>query len=103
MTKEELKEYKKQLKKEEAIKRIKSEEKTPFLLRLRYKYLTLYFLKKVLWAIFRFVLLVGISYVILFPYISKIAGQFFFSLLYSSLVIINIFVIPLTSSSNSSV
>lgn len=76
MTKEELKEYKKQLKKEEAIKRIKSEEKTPFLLRLRYKYLTLYFLKKVLWAIFRFVLLVGISYVILFPYISKIAGSF---------------------------
>lgn len=76
MTKQELKEYQKQLKREEAIKRIKSEEKTPFLLRLRYKYLTLYFAKKLAWAIFRFVLLVGISYIILFPYISKIAGSF---------------------------
>ena len=76
MTKKELKEYQKQLKREEAIKRIKSQEKTPFLLRLRYKYLTFYFAKKMLWALFRFVLLVGISYIILFPYISKIAGSF---------------------------
>ena len=76
MTKKEQKEYQKQLKREEAIKRIKSQEKTPFLLRLRYKYLTLYFAKKLVWAIFRFVLLVGISYIILFPYISKIAGSF---------------------------
>ncbi len=76
MTKKELKEYQKQLKREEAIKRIKSQEKTPFLLRLRYKYLTLYFAKKLLWSLFRFVLLVGISYIILFPYISKIAGSF---------------------------
>ncbi len=76
MTPKELKAYKKQLKREEAIKLIKSQEKTPFLMRLRYKYMTVYFLKKALWAIFRFVLLVGISYVILFPYISKIAGSF---------------------------
>ena len=76
MTKKELKEYQKQLKREEAIKRIKSQEKTPFLLRLRYKYLTLYFAKKMVWALFRFVLLVGISYVILQPYISKIASSF---------------------------
>jgi len=76
MTKKELKEYQKQLKREEAIKRIKSQEKTPFLLRLRYKYLTFYFAKKLLWALFRFVLLVGISYIILFPYFSKIAGSF---------------------------
>ena len=76
MTKQELKEYQKQLKREEAIKKIKSQEKTPFLLRLRYKYLTFYFAKKLAWAIFRFVLLVGISYIILFPYISKIAGSF---------------------------
>lgn len=76
MTKKELKEYQKQLKREEAIKRIKTQEKTPFLLRLRYKYLTWYFAKQAIWAIFRFVLLVGISYVILFPYISKIAGSF---------------------------
>lgn len=76
MTKKELKEYQKQLKREEAIRKIKSQEKTPFLMRLRYKYLTMYFAKKALWAIFRFVLLVGISYIILFPYISKIAGSF---------------------------
>ena len=76
MTKKELKEYQKQHKREEAIKRIKSQEKTPFLLRLRYKYLTLYFAKKLLWSLFRFVLLVSISYIILFPYISKIAGSF---------------------------
>jgi hypothetical protein len=36
MTKQELKEYKKQLKREEAIQKIKSQEKTPFLMRLRY-------------------------------------------------------------------
>ncbi len=76
MTKQELKEYQKQLKREEAIRKIKTQEKTPFLMRLRYKYLTMYFAKKAVWAIFRFVLLVGISYVILFPYISKIASSF---------------------------
>lgn len=76
MTKKELKEYQKQLKREEAIKKIKSQEKTPFLMRLRYKYLTFYFAKKLLWSLFRFVLLVGISYIILFPYFSKIAGSF---------------------------
>lgn len=76
MTKKELKEYQKQLKREEAIRKIKSQEKTPFLMRLRYKYLTLYFAKKLVWALFRFVLLVGISYIILFPYISKLAGSF---------------------------
>ena len=68
MTKKELKEYQKQLKREEAIQKIKSQEKTPFLLRLRYKYCTFYFAKKLVWALFRFVLLVGISYIILFPY-----------------------------------
>ncbi|MDD4124827.1 MAG: carbohydrate ABC transporter permease [Eubacteriales bacterium] len=52
------------------------DKKTSFWVLLRYKYLTLYFLKKVLWAIFRFVLLVGISYVIILPYISKISGSF---------------------------
>ena len=76
MTKQELKEYQKQVKREEAIRKIKTREKTPFLLRLRYKYLTWFFLKKLAWAIFRFVLLVGISYIILFPYISKIFGSF---------------------------
>ena len=76
MTKKELKEYQKQLKREEAMKKIRAQEKTPFLMRLRYKYLTLYFAKKLVWSLFRFVLLVGISYVILQPYISKIASSF---------------------------
>lgn len=76
MSKKELKEYQKRIKREEAIQMIKTQEKTPFLMRLRYKYLTFFFLKKAVWAFFRFVLLVGISYIILFPYISKIAGSF---------------------------
>ena len=76
MTKKELKEYKKQLEREEAIRKIRAQEKTPFLMRLRYKYLTFYFLKQLVWIIFRFVLLIGISYVILQPYISKIASSF---------------------------
>ena len=76
MTKKELKEYKKQLEREEAMRKIRAQEKTPFLMRLRYKYLTFYFLKQLVWIIFRFVLLIGISYVILQPYISKIASSF---------------------------
>lgn len=52
------------------------DEKTTFWELCKYKYFTLYFLKKVLWIVFRFVLLVGISYVVLFPYISKIFGSF---------------------------
>lgn len=51
------------------------DEKTPFWTILRYKYLTAYFAKKLAWALFRFVLLVGISYVIILPYISKISGS----------------------------
>ncbi len=76
MSKKELKEYQNQLKREEAMRKIRAQEKTPFLMRLRYKYLTFHFAKQLVWALFRFVLLVGISYIILFPYISKIAGSF---------------------------
>ncbi len=76
MTKKELKAYQKQLKREEAIAKLKSQEKTPFLMRLRYKYLSFNFLKTFIFVLFRFVLLVGISYIVLFPYISKIAGSF---------------------------
>ena len=54
----------------------KFDEKTTFWELLRYKYLTFYFFKRVCWAVFRLVLLIGISYVVLFPYISKIAGSF---------------------------
>ena len=44
--------------------------------RFKSKYINSYFLKKVLVAIFRFVLLLGISYIILFPFFSKISTSF---------------------------
>ena len=40
MTKKELKEYRQQLKREEAIKKMKNHEKTTFLISLRYTYHT---------------------------------------------------------------
>lgn len=51
-------------------------ERTPLKERLKAKFLSLFFLKKVVWYIFRLVLLVGISYIVLFPFFSKIAGSF---------------------------
>lgn len=54
----------------------KFDEKTTFWELLRYKYFTFYFFKRACWAIFRLVLLIGISYLVLFPYISKIGGSF---------------------------
>ena len=44
--------------------------------RLKAKYLNSHFYKKLLIAIFRFVLLFGISYIILFPFFSKISSSF---------------------------
>ncbi len=51
-------------------------ERTPLLERLKSKFLTLNFLKDVVFKIFRLVLLIGISYVILFPFFAKISGSF---------------------------
>ena len=51
-------------------------ERTPLKERLKAKFLSLFFLKKVIWAVFRLVLLVGISYIVLFPFFTKIAGSF---------------------------
>ena len=51
-------------------------ERTPLKERLKAKFLSLYFLKKIVWFIFRLVLLVGISYIVLFPFFSKVAGSF---------------------------
>ncbi len=51
-------------------------ERTPLKERLKAKFLSLFFLKKVLWYIIRLVLLIGISYIVLFPFFSKIAGSF---------------------------
>ena len=51
-------------------------ERTPLLQRLKAKYLSMNFLQNVVWAVFRYVLLIGLSYVILYPFFSKIAGSF---------------------------
>ncbi|MDD4164344.1 MAG: carbohydrate ABC transporter permease [Eubacteriales bacterium] len=70
------KELLKQRKREEAIRLIRTQEKTPFWMRMKYKYLTAYYAKQAIFKIFRLLLLIGISFVILFPYYSKIAGSF---------------------------
>lgn len=44
--------------------------------RLRQRVFSLNFLGKIIWSIFRLVLLVGISYIILYPFITKIAASF---------------------------
>ena len=44
--------------------------------RLRMRVFSMYFLQKVIWVIFRTVLLVGISYIILFPFFTKISASF---------------------------
>ena len=51
-------------------------ERTPLKERLKAKFLNMYFFTQIAYKIFRLVLLVGISYVVLFPFISKIAGSF---------------------------
>ena len=50
-------------------------ERTPLKERLKAKFVSLYFLTKVVYWIFRLVLMVGISYVVLFPFITKIASS----------------------------
>ena len=63
--------------KKESKNRIKVEfERAPLKERLKAKFLSLFFLKKVVWYIFRLILLVGISYIVLFPFFTKIAGSF---------------------------
>ena len=51
-------------------------ERTSWFERFRIKYLSFFFAKKLVWYIFRLALMIGISYVIIFPFISKIAGSF---------------------------
>lgn len=51
-------------------------ERTSAWTRFRLKYLSLNFLATTLYRIFRFVLLVGVSYVILYPFFAKIAASF---------------------------
>jgi len=51
-------------------------DRAPLGQRLKAKYLSLFFLKKVIWYLFRLILLIGISYIVLNPFITKIAGSF---------------------------
>ncbi len=51
-------------------------ERAPLKERLKARFLNLSFLMNVVWWIFRLVLMIGISYIVLFPFLSKIAGSF---------------------------
>jgi multiple sugar transport system permease protein len=50
-------------------------DRTPLKERLKAKFLSFYFLQKVAIAIFRLVLMVGISYIVIFPFVSKITSS----------------------------
>ncbi len=56
--------------------RVDFEGRTPLATRLKAKLLSSYFWTNIVFYIFRFVLMVGISYVILFSFFSKIANSF---------------------------
>lgn len=63
--------------KRESKNRIRVEfDRTPLQERLKGKFLSTYFLGKVVWFLFRLILLLGVSFVILFPFYSKIASSF---------------------------
>lgn len=63
--------------KKESKNKIKIEmERTPLLERLRGKFVNGAFYGNLLWYIFRFMFLIGISYVILFPFFAKITSSF---------------------------
>ena len=61
----------------ESKKKIKVDfERTDRWTRFKIKYLSVSFLKTVVWGLFRFLILLGISYVILQPFFAKIASSF---------------------------
>ncbi|MBO4869344.1 MAG: carbohydrate ABC transporter permease [Clostridia bacterium] len=51
-------------------------DRTPFWERMKAKFVNKNFFVKLIWAIFRYVILIGISYIILFPFFTKIASSF---------------------------
>ena len=51
-------------------------ERAPLWVRIKSKFFSINFLKNVVYVIFRYILLIGVSYVILNPYIKKIFGSF---------------------------
>jgi len=56
--------------------RVEFDDRTPFWERVKLKLLSGFFIKNVVWYIFRLVLLVGIAYIVLYPFFSKIMGSF---------------------------
>lgn len=56
--------------------RIDFEGKVSTVERMKQRVFSLNFLGKVVWAILRYILLIGISYIILYPFITKIAASF---------------------------
>ncbi len=50
-------------------------DRTPLKERLKEKFLSFYFLQRVVLWIFRMVLMIGISYIVIFPFLTKIAGS----------------------------
>ena len=51
-------------------------ERTPLKERLKAKFINASFILDVVWYIFRLILLIGIAYIVLFPFYTKIAGSF---------------------------
>ena len=63
--------------KHESKNRIKVEfDRTPLIERLQAKFLNANFMVNLLWYIFRLLFLIGVSYVILFPFFAKISASF---------------------------
>ena len=51
-------------------------DRSPLKERLKAKFLNFYFLSRIVLWIFRMVLMIGISYIVIFPFLTKIAGSF---------------------------
>ena len=51
-------------------------DRTPLWERIKAKFLSVYFIKNVVWWIFRFVLMLGISYIVLNPFLTKLLQSF---------------------------
>ena len=51
-------------------------ERTPLVERLKAKFLSMYFVKTVVWFIFRLVILLGVCFIVLNPFFTKVAGSF---------------------------
>ncbi|MBQ2863274.1 MAG: carbohydrate ABC transporter permease [Clostridia bacterium] len=63
--------------KRETKNKIKVEfDRAPLKERLKAKLLSGYFIGNIVWFLFRFIILLGVSFVIIYPFITKIAGSF---------------------------